>query len=244
MENFIYIINRFKDFVLDLFFPKECLGCQKEGRYLCGECLEQIELNKDFYCALCKQKSTYGLVCPSCRQNTVIKAIWVAADYNNKLLQDLIHALKYQYIEGISESLAALVLEYLRQTDLLRHFEINPAHTIIVPVPLHRKRILTRGFNQSELISDNIGKILIFEKVNLLKRIKNTETQINLKRLERQQNVTEAFNLSNIPFDITKKVILVDDVVTTGSTLKECASVLANAGFKEIYGLVIAQRED
>ncbi|MCX6744331.1 MAG: ComF family protein [Candidatus Parcubacteria bacterium] len=173
-----------------------------------------------------------------------MQAIWVAADYNDKILQDLIHALKYKYIEGISEDLAILAVKYLQHSDILSRFEINETNTMIIPVPLHHKRFLTRGFNQSELIADQIGRLLNLHKVNLLKRIKNTETQINLKRVERQNNVKEAFSLNNSSPDLTKKVILIDDVVTTGSTLKECAKVLASAGFKEIYGLVIAQRED
>ncbi len=244
MENFIFILNKFKDFFLNLIFPQACFGCQQEGSYLCLKCLNQIELNREFYCALCKQKSDLGLICRNCRQSSDLQAIWVAADYNNKILQDLIHALKYKYIEGISEDLAIIAVKYLQQADIFCHFGINQTNTIIIPVPLHRKRFLARGFNQSELIADQIGKILKLDKVDLLKRIKNTETQINLNRLKRQENVKEAFRLSNLKFDPTKKVILIDDVVTTGSTLKECVKVLSAVGYTEIYALVIAQRED
>jgi ComF family protein len=111
-------------------------------------------------------------------------------------------------------------------------------------VPLHRKRFLSRGFNQSELLAEKLGKLLDFKNSNILKRIKSTQTQINLTRKERQENVRFAFTLTDKNSDINKKVILIDDVVTTGSTLKECAQALADAGYREIYGLVIAQRED
>ncbi|OGY42129.1 MAG: hypothetical protein A2Y67_01945 [Candidatus Buchananbacteria bacterium RBG_13_39_9] len=233
------------DFILNLIFPKECLGCQKEGCYLCQNCLAKIELNDKFYCALCKKPSPLMLICSDCRKSSELKAIWVAADYNNALLQDLIHLLKYNYVEEISGILGDLAIKYLQTNQILGQFNLNSANTIIVPVPLHKKRWQKRGFNQSELLADLLSSRLGLAKENLIGRIKNTQTQINLKRNERQENVKSAFSLKNIAlFDKNKKIILIDDVVTTGSTLNECAKVLEQAGFMEIYGLVVAQRED
>lgn len=211
---------------------------------MCRHCLDEIPLNRIFYCALCKKPSNWNLICPQCRQRSKLKAIWVAADYNNQVLQDLLHALKYKYIEGISAVLASLNYKYLTDKNIFQQFNLNTETAVFVPVPLHHKRWLTRGFNQSELIAKELSGLSGISAVNLLKRVKNTETQINLKRHERQANVKEAFIVNTIKLDKTKKIILIDDVVTTGSTLNECANSLAVAGFTEIYGLVVAQRED
>jgi len=236
-------LKNLKDFILDLIFPLECIGCGGEGRYLCASCQAKIELTPQFYCALCKQSSELGRICPVCQKDTALRAIWVATDYNNKILQDLIHNLKYNYLEEISADLALLIAKYLEVSKIFEQFQINKDNTILIPVPLHKKRFLGRGFNQSELLANQLSNLLGFKQAKILQRNKNTQTQINLKRIERQENVKDAFTLKG-NFDPNKKIILIDDVVTTGSTLKECAKVLQQAGYKEIYGLVVAQRED
>jgi len=237
--------KKLKDFVLDLIFPRECLGCGRINTYLCRQCFNQIDLNNNFYCALCKKPSPLAKICANCQTTTPIRAIWVAANYNNKVLQDLIHYLKYNYIEAISADLARLMANYLKTGNILDQLQLKADNTILVPIPLHKKRFLQRGFNQSELLANCLSSYFGFEQVNLIVREKNTQSQINLKRNERQENVKSAFSLvNNWVFDKNKKIILVDDVVTTGSTLNECAKVLEKAGCLEIYGLVAAQRED
>ncbi|MFA5188479.1 MAG: ComF family protein [Patescibacteria group bacterium] len=237
--------KKIKNFILDLFFPKECFGCGEEGLYLCHQCLGKIDLNKRYYCALCKAESRQSLICPNCRTGSSLLAVWVATDYNNKILQDLIHHLKYNYLEELAEDLANLAISYLETNNILNTFELNQANTIIVPVPLHKKRFLSRGFNQSELLTKKIGNYFRFSNKGLITRNINTPSQINLKRIDRQANVRDVFSLITIKdCDKNKKIILIDDVITTGSTLNECAKILSEHGFKEIYGLVIAQRED
>jgi ComF family protein len=243
MKNVNSELNKVKNFILDLIFPKECLGCGREGGYLCACCRSEIELSREFHCALCKKTSLKGGLCPDCSQYTAMKAIWVAADYNQKIIQDLIHNLKYNYLEEISADLAILIMRFLQINNLIQEFRIYPDNFILVPVPLHPKRFLNRGFNQSELLADKLEKLSGLKTVKLLKRIKNTKTQIDLNRSERQINVRDAFEVKT-DYPGNKKIILIDDVLTTGSTLKECASVLWQAGYTEIYGLAVAQRED
>lgn len=243
MKNVNLKLNKVKSFVLDLIFPRECLGCGREGRYLCSQCRAQIKLTKEFYCALCHKPSEFGKICSQCQKDTALKAIWVVSDYNQKIIQDLIHNLKYDYLEEISADIALLSDRYLKGNKIFEHFQINADNTILVPVPLHKKRRLNRGFNQSELLADKLGEAAGLNVGIILSRIKNTQTQIDLNRSNRQSNVRDAFSVKGV-FDKNKKIILIDDVVTTGSTLKECAEVLAKAGCSEIYGLVVAQRED
>lgn len=238
------IIIRVKDFFLDLLFPRFCVGCGQEGQYLCSECKARISVNQKFYCVFCKTPTYFSMSCPHCRDNCALKAVWVAADYNNKILQELIHCLKYKYLEETATYLSAIIISFLEENKILEKFGVNANNSVIVPVPLHKKRYLSRGYNQSELLADNISEHFGIKKSNLLSRKINTVSQINLGKTERQKNVKNAFIFLDESGLNNKKVILIDDVVTTGSTLNECAQVLKNAGFLEIYGLVIAQRED
>jgi competence protein ComFC len=238
-------LQKIKDFFIDLIFPKQCLGCGQEGLYLCEECKNKIDLNKKFYCVICKTPTNFSEVCQMCQAEFNLKAVWVATNYNNKILQDLIHSLKYKYLEEIALDLSDLVKKYLVKNDILKNFEISAENCLIIPVPLHKKRLLKRGFNQSELLAKNICDYFRIKKSNLLIRRVNTESQINLRRTERQKNVKNAFVAINQDDLLkNKKVILIDDVVTTGSTLNECALALKRIGFSEIFALVIAQRED
>jgi ComF family protein len=236
--------QRIKNFILDLIFPKECFGCRQEGVYLCNSCLLKLEINNRFNCALCHQESILGQICSNCQKSTFIKTIWVVADYNNKILQELIHSLKYQYIEEISSILANLAIKFLKHYKIFEQFDITNENSIIVTVPLHKKRLLIRGFNQSVLIAKKIAEYFQIPLIQLIFRQINTHSQIGLDRQARQKNVQNAFSLNNYNNYKNKKIILIDDVVTTGSTLKECAKVLSDNGFREIYSLVIAQRED
>ncbi len=245
MYNFVVRLKNISEFALDLIFPKECLSCGQEGFYLCAKCFKQIKLNNKNYCALCKRKTFLSQICQTCQKNTNLRAVWITADYNNEILQNLIHNLKYKYVEEISQILADLIIKYLGLNKIFLSLKIDKDNSIITAVPLHKKRYLMRGFNQSELLARKVSNYYKIPAVALLKRKINTASQINLKRKERQANVKKAFIYKpSKNFVKNKKIIIIDDVITSGSTLNECAKVLSEAGFKEIYGLVIAQRED
>ncbi len=114
---------------------------------------------------------------------------------------------------------------------------------IITPVPLHRNRIWARGFNQADILAREIAKLLGVNFANLLIRSKNTKPQFGLSRNLRRQNVDGIFrfNLKKTAIIKNKTIVLIDDVIATGSTLKECAKVLKNNGAKEIWALVLAR---
>lgn len=237
-------IFKLKELFLDLVFPKNCLACGQEGVYLCQNCFNKIDINKKLNCALCKNPTEFTRICYKCKDKTALKAVFIVADYNNEILQNLIHNLKYNYIEELSTILTKLIDKYFKNSELLNNFQFCSEDTVLVPVPLHKKRQLSRGYNQSELLADTFCLINGFKKVDILKRIKNTQSQVKLSRQERLHNLTKAFVYKpDQSIDINKKIIIIDDVLTTGSTLDECARVLANHGFSQIYGLVLAQRD-
>jgi len=116
-------------------------------------------------------------------------------------------------------------------------------NVILVPVPLHRYKLWDRGFNQSALLAKEIAKLLDVEVVNCLIRCKNTKPQFGLNKTMRPANIKGAFKFKNkyLSKISGKTVVLVDDIVATGSTLQECARVLKKSGIKDIWSLVLAK---
>ncbi len=217
-----------KNFLLDLIFPRYCLGCQKELEsrqfsQICEDCFAKIRLNRGV----------------QYQKKTALKAVFAAGRYDDPILREAIKSFKYQSIESLKNPLTKLAIDYLKKENLASKF---PGF-VIAPIPLTLRRRLNRGFNQSELLAKEIGAFLNCPVVNLLKRKKFNSPQAEITDWQkRKENITGAFALNN-QYLITniKKIILIDDVSTSGATLEEAASVLKQAGAKEIYGLVIAK---
>jgi len=237
-----------KNFLLDLIFPRYCLGCEKEmtpkqSVLVCDACFGKITLNSGVQCHICGLRNRLG-TCKRCRQKTPLKGLFAASQYENPILKEMIHKFKYQSVESLKKPLAKLIITYIAK-ELLTDKLIN---SVLVPIPLALKRKINRGFNQSELLAEEIGKFLNCPVINLLKRKKFTSPQAEISDWQqRKENISGAFSLStSYPhfYRFRKpinKIILVDDVATSGATLEEAALVLKNAGIKEIYGLVVAK---
>ncbi|MFH1822156.1 MAG: phosphoribosyltransferase family protein [Patescibacteria group bacterium] len=255
--------NILRDFFLDLIFPTNCLGCGQEGAWLCDNCFSRITFKKTQYCLECKQVNQFGEFCPECLPKYYLDGIWIAGDYENKIIQNLIKNLKYRFVKNISLILGNFLSLFLR--NLINQARLKPAdikenlnwrrfdvlkntpnillnfnQAIIIPVPLHKKRERWRSFNQSQMIAEIVAKKFYRPLINDLKRIKHKKPQAKLSETERQKNILDCFswqakNLAN------HDIILIDDVVTTGSTLNECAKILKQAGAREVWGLVVAK---
>jgi ComF family protein len=222
------IFKTIKQFILDIIFPIACLGCQREGVWLCQACADKIPL-KNEYLQLQNNSSLNGLI--------------VAATYENEIIQESIHILKYKYVEDLAKPLGQMLAKTMTSLDKKHRLSIleRSEQTLLLPVPLHRKRFLERGFNQSELIAKEFNQHFNFQlKTNILKRQKHTMPQVKLKGKERKENVKNAFVVKNWNFT-AKNVIILDDVATTLSTLEECAKVLKQAGAYKVWGLVVAR---
>ena len=251
-----------KNFLLDLIFPRFCLGCQKEldlkrVSFICENCLNNIPLNS-VECHMCGLRTVDG-TCRPCRNKTFLKGLFAAGKYENPILREAINKFKYNSIESLKKPLAELVIKYLEKEKLASIF----ADSVLVPIPLTWRRKINRGFNQSELLAKELSPILNCHFMNLLKRQKFNAPQAKIQDWkERKENISGAFALSSEFFklspsyplftrcrtsDITSdiisklRIILVDDVATSGATLEEAARVLKEAGIKEVYGLVIAK---
>jgi len=158
-----------------------------------------------------------------------IDSIYAGSSYQNcSLLKKAIHTFKYRRIKPLAYDLAELMMKTTPK--------INGA--VLCPVPLHWTRKFSRGFNQSQILADIVGKKLDAPVHQLIKRIRPTGHQVGRQRDERLTALKDAFKYTanNLP----STVILIDDLSTTGSTLDECAKALKNSGVKEVFGWVIA----
>lgn len=215
---------RIKNFILDLFFPKFCLGCQKEGEYLCQDCRSILEIS-----SIHQKYSTKNL-----------NDLYFALPYQNPLVKNLIKLFKYEpFIKELSESLSSLIIEHFQ---LIEKPLTDFSNFILIPIPLKEKRERWRGFNQAEEIGKKLSKFLKIPLFcDVLIKIKETLPQVELSDIERKENIKGAFKIKNKEKIEGRKILLVDDIYTTGSTLEEAARVLKEAGAKKIIGIVIAR---
>lgn len=239
------MITVFKNFVLDILFPSQCLHCQTdtsssppEEKLVCFSCLEKIPINSSFFCPACHNRSPEGKTCLSCRGKSPINRLLLASDYEHEILKKIILAYKYGCKKDLCRPLYSILLKYFD------HLDFSPEkNTAIIAVPLHKDRERARGFNQSELIArlfSNNFKLDILDDV-LIRKI-NTPPQADFPHpKERLKNIAGAFECLDSQALKDKKIILIDDVVTTGATIRECARTLRKAGAKEIWALAIAR---
>lgn len=217
-------LNQLKKFLLDLLFPIACLNCGKEDVWLCKECFSRIKTSENINLA--------NLVSDN------LKEVFVVVSYDNQILQKAIHLLKYNFIKDLAPVLARLIQKYVQAKSLEPLF----TNAVLIPIPLHKKRALWRGFNQAQLLGAELAKLLNLKMAaGVLKRSRASQPQAALKEQERLKNIINTFEICSALEIIDKNVILIDDVVTTGATMNECARILKIAGAKNVYGLALAK---
>lgn len=154
--------------------------------------------------------------------------------FKDPILKELIHVYKYQRVSALSEMLAGLLIQRIKEEKL--NFDI------VAFVPLSRKRKAWRGFNQAEEIARLVATKLKKPLFTSIEKTKETKTQVGLPKKKREKNLAEVFKVKDPKKQFAgKRVLLVDDVTTTGTTLNECAKSLKNAGARVIWGAVIAK---
>lgn len=241
------VFNKIKGLFLDLLFPRYCFSCKKFLKtgenfpYLCRDCLEKIPLFSSFFCPVCFKRIPGGKLkkCQHSPFKSSLDFLGSATEYQG-VVKELIHAYKYQFAKEIALTLAHLLISYLQKS-----FPEPLTNYTLLAIPLHPSRKRWRGFNQSEEIAKILSQELKMELFSdLLLRQKKTKPQVELKNFqERKENLQEAFviNPSKISLLQKRKIILIDDVFTSGATLQSAAYVLKEAGAKRVIGLVIAK---
>jgi len=179
----------------------------------------------------------------------LLAGILVAADWENLLLRQIVYEYKYRFIKELALPLSSLITDFLNLHGIDKLFNCPADQLVIIPVPLHKRRLSWRGFNQSELLAK-----LVVQKFNLplasdvLLRHRYSLPQMGITdKNQRRKNITNSFTLSTKLtveqqfFFKNKTIILIDDISTTAATLEECAKTLKALKPKEIWGLVIAR---
>ena len=201
--------------IIDLIFPIKCLNCKKPGKYICASCINKVPpagWNKEKVYSLWKYKG---------------------------VIRKAIISFKYKHATEVAKELILYMLD-----ELDKRKNIFNKETVSLPVPLYWYKQNTRGFNQSEMIGKAIAEHYSCKFIpDLIIRKRHTKAQVELKGAERKENIKGVFEFNNgykCKIDSNCSLIIVDDVWTTGSTIKEIAKVLKNQGFKNVLGLTVA----
>lgn len=239
-------ISEFLHTFLDLFYPRTCLHCDRSLNdsyelYICEDCKKQIRHVRDHACVRCGAslgphvKSAEKEGCLFCKGRYLPFNTLTSLTYYDGVIKTLIHKFKYSR----QKFLLSVLNDMVTTNEKIK--EIIPCVDVIVPVPLHWLKKLRRGFNQSELLSIGIQKHFLkpISKNNLC-RIKNTESQTHLTKRQRRLNIRNAFFVKDPKLFKGKKILLVDDVLTTGVTASECSKKLKKAGAESVHLLILA----
>jgi competence protein ComFC len=219
---------------LDLLFPPTCGGCGKPGRRWCGNCQNRVKTIAEPFCELCGIPLYNKIkICPDCQQERPCYRIlrsWSAFD---DPVKTALHRLKYRRDIGLGDALAAQLIGFVTN--------LNWPIDIIVPVPLGKKRLDERGYNQVGLISRPLSLAMnVVYAPQALSRDHETRSQVGLTKVERHINVRGAFN-ADAKRVKGRVILLIDDVATTGSTLSSCAEALYAAGAQDVFALTVAR---
>ena len=216
---------------IDFFWPKTCFVCGKDGTNFCAKCLKSLPVAHP-KCLRCGAHNPMGIYCSGCRQPSLPEKVLAGFSFEGEL-KDAIHQFKYEDMTVLSEVFSTCLARAIKKIPAYKSY-------VLVPVPLHPKKLRSRGYNQAQLLAREAAEILSLETSDLLirKRLKASQVTVASKQA-RKINVKGIF-----AFDKTKRVparvMLIDDTVTTGATIEEATKTLKHAGVCEVIAVALA----
>ena len=201
--------------ILLALFPQKCFGCKKENEILCAGCLHKISRPDTPY----------------------LNGIHISANYQDFVLKKALWALKYQGVKQLAKPLAELIKERIWK-------KLETKGWLIVSIPISKNKLRKRGYNQAELLARCLFNFQIdaIWGGGVLLKIKETISQVEIKEKEKRlANIIDSFKVEKTESVKGKKIILVDDVFTTGATINEAKKVLKKTGAKKVVGVVLAR---
>lgn len=219
--------------VFDWFFPPACLGCGLEGVFICSDCFAKVNLVPNSVCNLCGGFTSKKGFCPDCSRNKPSYSGFRAFAFYDGVIRKAIQQLKYHNDIGIGDYLAEFLVEsYLRtgwQAD------------VVVPIPIGEVKREQRGYNQAGRLAKPVAENLNLNyRPQALRRIHEVSSQVGLNESERHENVRNAF-MANSTWIMDKKVLLIDDVYTSGATMQAAANELIIGGAETVWCLALAK---
>jgi ComF family protein len=219
--------------LLDLLYPPFCVGCGRTGIMYCPACRGTLSNIRPPLCPRCGRPQETSCFCRQCAASPPsIDGIRSVAFFEGAL-RSAIHQFKYSYVRDLAEPLSEMLVSYWQEAPL--------PGDVIVPVPLHARRARERGYNQAMLLAQRLGSALqIPVRSECLRRNRYTVAQTRLNAQERSRNVEGAFTCVG-PDVRGRRVLLIDDVCTTGATLEACSRALGEGGAKSVWALTVAR---
>lgn len=235
-----------KNYLLDILFPRQCLGCKKNinsnlKSFVCPGCLKSIRLEVVTNCAFCGAQVIKGRTCVFCKKENdhYLDSLFVTADYKDPLVKKMIKSIKYRFVKDVAGDIAQVMYLYSKRKEI----DKTISNFLLSPVPLYWHRRNWRGFNQAEMIALELGKrlkISVETRILLCNKARKPQAEIE-NRETRIRNSKGIFVCKEPNLVRNKKVVVIDDVSTTASTLNDCARVLKNSGASEVIGFVFAR---
>jgi len=217
--------------IISLVAPHYCIVCGEEGEVVCAWCLPDFAEPLPSRCYACQAVTSDSQVCHKCRRASGLKHVWVRAHYGGNAKQ-LVHGFKFEHKRASADPVSLLMSESL---------PFIAPDTILTHVPTATSRVRQRGYDQAELIAQRLSKHLGLKHDTLLMRTTQTR-QVGAKRAERKEQMEKAFVFIEKKNIKGAKVLLVDDLVTTGATLESAARCLKSKGAKTVDAVIFAQR--
>lgn len=221
--------------IKDCISPKKCYSCHSEWHFLCKSCYKKIQQYNSI-CHVCKQWSEHYIIHKKCKKWLYYDKLIIWVHYKNYIIKKLIHDGKFYGRKDIFVDFSLLLLEKIKEN-------IHNDNLIICSVPLHYIKKIKRWYNQSEILSKAISKNLSIPYIkDLIQKKRYTWQQSHLSRQQRLKNLKDSFKINKkIDDKIDKKtIILIDDVVSTWSTINEISKVLKQGWAREVIACVIA----
>ena len=218
---------------MDFLYPPFCGGCGKSGTRWCEKCGRSVILISEPKCEICGLPQSKAGICVSCQEMRPYykkRRAWAVFDGP---IRKALHKMKYKQDLGLGDALATEMLPYINY--------LNWDIDIVVPVPLGKKRMRKRGYNQVSLFARPLALAMEWKySIRILKRARETNSQVGLSKDEREKNVHDAFQADRRKVE-GKSVLVIDDVSTTGATLNSCAKALIDGGASDVFLLSIAK---
>ncbi len=230
---------KFFEKILNYLLPPHCPICEKQildSGAVCGECFGKLDFIPNSVCQFCGKPLPYkeAKVCASCLKKPPLYTCARSVLKYNEISKAII--LPFKHADAVE--LAPLLSQWMNS----RYSDLIITSDCLIPVPLHTKRLFKRKYNQSALLAKNLAKIHHKSYLpRVLRRTKNTQSQGHMNANKRQENIKNAFQVSNSQQIKNKNVLIIDDVLTTGATVNECTKVLLKAGAKQVNVLTLAR---
>lgn len=231
LPNVVELFASARKQLLTMLFPIFCIGCNREGEWLCTQCRVAMPALTLQRCLVCRVVQAHGAVCAEHRLHAVVAGVVAYGEFHDWHWQQLLHVWKYQgarELDGLFADVATALVPALPGTI-----------EVIVPLPLTLRRERSRGFNQAAILADAIAQATGLPIVPSLKRVRETPHQARLTPEQRRRNLRAAFVASEEVQG--RNCLLVDDIVTTGYTMRAAAEALKQAGASEVWGAAISR---